>query len=362
MTGWKPSGCNHPLAKRAIKLDPPVTLSTPRTADCVKLGLLDATPKRELLTQIAKMEAVRHLAGKPGDYHTKQAYRRYPYGRSTASLGTLKNKVIPRLYFSKEVPIENRTFLPYNVTLRYDYESRFDFGTGPMAADEENRIIHGWTTEMQEMADILWSDMKKDNNYRSLCRHGDKFNHVSIHLYRQGNEIKDHEDRRRNRRNSMKERTPVAVLTIGDSRNLSFRRTYQANGKKVVEERATSEFELEESTVFILHPDDEVPKCRRLGHGKRVKDAWFVHRVNTGKEKNFFSVAFIFRCLETTAIIDSTTDRVVPPIPMTAKEKTRQEERAAIREMDSKYDSEFRKNVAAVQQEWIRLMGVHGWV
>ena len=82
-------------------------------------------------------------------------------------------------------------------------------------------------------------------------------------------------------------------------------------------------FEQSEGTLFVLDPDDEVPKCRRNKNGCRRQDALFSHGVKTNKEKDYFSVAFIFRCLETTATVDSATDHVVPPQAEALKEKQR---------------------------------------
>ena len=318
--------------------------------------------RRENVVKTAIQEAVRVLGGKPGDYHTAEASRRYPYGTACVNLGGIKSKIVPRLYFSKPIARDDDVGMPYNHQRRYDYDARFALGTGPMAMDEDNRIIHTWSTEMAEMADEIWKSMKSDDRYRRLCRAGNQFNHVSVHAYRAGADIPEHEDRRRNRRNSMKEGTPVAVVTVGSPRLLSFKRKYTQNDKTIMESEPCYQFEQAEGALFILDPEDEVPKQRRNHGGARRRDANFVHSVKTVRSKDYFSVAFVFRCLETTAIVDSVNDRGVPDAPVTAKEASRRRDRALIRANDNKTGSEFKKQVDTIQAEWRRLMKAKGWM
>ena len=336
-----------------------------RSADSLKSGLVELHDNDRIVS-MAIRETVRILGGKPGTYHAMEAYRRFPYGKSVISHGLLRNKVIPRFYFSENVELPSKldgVVVPYNVAVRYDYDARFDLGTGPMAADVENRIIHQWSPQMQEMADAVWKAMKADNRYRRHCKAGYKFNHVSVHAYRDGNVIEKHEDRRRNGRNSMKEGSTVAVLTVGDPRHLTFhRKTFTDDGKAVVEKQPVVAIEQEQGSLFILDPNDEIPKCRHNYYGKRMKNTLFVHGINCPKEKNYFSIAFIFRCLETTAIVDATTDRVVPPVARDEKEAKRRMERAEIRRIDSQPGSNFNTKVAEMQNEWVRLMACRGWV
>ena len=343
----------------------PPRLKKARPSDRIKSGIIPMTGDDGEAATAAIGEAVRLFSGKPGQYHTAEAYRRYPCGRSVSSLGRKDNKVIPRIYFSKAVPSSEGVAPTHKQQLRCDCEARFNFGTGPMAADEENRIIHSWTAEMEGLAKKAWSSMKKHPVHGRLCRRENKeneFNHVSVHFHRGNTVLPPHEDRRRNGRNSMRRNTAVAVLTVGGPRVLSFYRRYATGNRKITETEPCYQFALTEGTLFVLHPHDEEGRCRRDMYGRRQKNAVFAHGITTPADKDFFSVAFVFRCLDTTAVVDRTTDRVVPPPAMTETEKKRRKQREALRKVDQKENSKLNKQVEEVQSEWIRLMGARGWL
>jgi hypothetical protein len=121
-------------------------------------------------------------------------------------------------------------------------------------------------------------------------------------------------------------------------------------------------FEQHESCLFILDSADEIPKGRRDHGGKRRKNATFVHGVQCSGDKDYISVAFVFRCLETTAQVNSATDRVIAPPPKDDKEALRRLERAIVRKRDNKPNSEFKQEVQKLQQCWIELMEGKGWL
>ena len=75
-------------------------------------------------------------------------------------------------------------------------------------------------------------------------------------------------------------------------------------------------------------------KCCHNWFGKHLKNAQIVHGVKCGRGRDGFSVAFTFRHLQTTAVVDSVTNQVAPPVATTKKESNWQEERAAIRMTD----------------------------
>ena len=105
----------------------------------------------------------------------------------------------------------------------------------------------------------------------------------------------------------------------------------------VTEEDACHAFEQEHGSVFLLDPADEQLKSRRNRMGRRCKDALFLHGVKAGKGDGHFSVAFVFRCLETTAPVDATADKVVVGEPTCHKEKARR------RPMMKRREASFRK-------------------
>lgn len=335
-------------------------LKKERTADVVQSGFLNI--KSPAFTAMAMSETVRVLNGKPGQYHTQEAARKYPYGRVLVNFTK-----IPRIHFSKT--ISQPDDLPFSMQLRYDYDARFRLGTGPMAVDEDNRIIHAWSTTMEEMADTLWKAMKDDDSFFRHCKPGNEFNHVDVHLYRRSDSIKPHADRRRQQagrqqvHNSMKEGTAVAVVTLGDVRRLSFYRKHlDDNGKLVQEPEPFCHFDQGHGCVFILDPRDEEVKIRRNFTGRKIKGAIFVHGVKCGKDKDYVSVAFVFRCVDKTAIVDTNTDRVVQGEPQNRNEKKRRFTRARQRERDSRPGSAFETAVTKTQGEWHRLFKKKGWV
>ena len=81
-----------------------------------------------------------------------------------------------------------------------------------------------------------------------------------------------------------------------------------------------------------------------------------MHEVKCVRGKDCFSVAFMFCCLETTAIVDSVTDWVVPPVATNKKEVKCQEEHAAIHMANSVPNSAFNLAVMEAQLEWKCLM------
>lgn len=332
-----------------------------RRADYIKSGIVHDVPNRHNLVELSTSEIVRILGGKPGHYHTVHAARRYPYGKPCINLGGPKSQIIPRIYFSKTIPKQCMDCSPYNHTVKWDYEARFPFGHGPIATDVDDRIIYTMSSTMEEISRQVWNSMKGNDDFKNLCKRGLEFNHASVHVYHKGALMGKHKDRN-GVRNSMKEGSAVAVLTLGDSRDIAFHRSYKCpkTGKEVIETNECNILRQEHGSLFILHPDDEVSKGRRNGMLRRMKDASFVHTIAMPKGSEF-SVAIIFRCLETTAIVDVTTEKVVPPPPRNAKEARVRRDRAMTRAEDSQHNSAFQLQVQNVQSNWISAMEERGW-
>ena len=285
----------------------------------------------------------------------------------TINIGRKDNRVIPRFHFSKPIPYDPDKVPSRKHQLRYDYDKRFKLGTGPMAVDEDNRVINVWSVEMAELSDTIWKAMRGDERYRKLCRGQNQFNHCCMQPYRGGALMGRHSDRNNTNNksaNSMKPNTPVAIFTVGSPRTLSFYRRYKNGGDWALEDKSCDDFLQEEGCLFVLDPQDEAPKHRRVATGSFKEDASFVHGLvcGTKRDKDYFSIAFVFRCLDKTAVVDTTTDLVIPPPPTTAKERARREERARIREADDAEGSDFRRQVEEMQAEWRRLLNKKGWM
>lgn len=345
----------------------PPKLSKPRAADSLRSGTIDLRLFTKTMVRTAQYEAVRIFGGKPGNYWTAEASRKYAYAKKgtsgTCHLGRVDNRVVPRMYFSQQILEETESPLPMNVVQRWDYDARFPLGYGPMAMDEDNRIIQKWSTEMQMMADRIWNEMQQDKRYKRLCRPGNEFNHCSVHLYRSNARMRRHRDRTNNAHNSMKENTAVAVFTIGDDRELHFSRTYDdEKGRTIMEPNDCYKFNQHEGCLFVLDPADEQPKTRRDHGGRRRKNAAFAHGVACGSDKDYLSIAFVFRCLDAKAFVNSATDRVIPPPPKDEKEKQRRLERALVRKEDNKPNSQLKREVRELQDQWRKLMENKKWL
>ena len=99
-------------------------------------------------------------------------------------------------------------------------------------------------------------------------------------------------------KNSQKENTPTCVLTIGDSRNLSFQKQkntrYNATKRMRWKECKTDFFKLKHNSLFVLHPCDERP------HTTRGETFRWRHGVTHFTGKNQLSLALVFRNVHNT--------------------------------------------------------------
>ena len=340
----------------------PPKLKKPRRSDSLMSGFLDMDEDRNVLTATALDEAVRVFGGKPGTYNAVEACRRYPYGKGCLNVGTVESKIVPRIYFSKPIPKSANDPLPHNHQRRYDYEARFPFGSGPIATDVDNRIIHEWTPGMDAMSNVIHKRMKMHPTWKRLATPSNRFNHAACQLYRDGASVTKHRDQNDTGFNSMKKNSPVAVVTLGGDRALEFFREFGTGKDAFTENHPCYRLLQQHGSVFILDPADEVSTCRRDHSGRRRKNGAFLHGVRCSSGKDYLSIAIIFRCLETTAIVDTATDRVVPEEPKNDAEKETRARRAVIREADMKPGSTFQVQAAKVVDEWIRLMKIRGWI
>jgi len=146
---------------------------------------------------------------------------------------------------------------------------------------------------------------------------------------------------------------------------LNFRRSYIENDNVVKEDGCCYQYLQEHGSAFLLDPNDEKPIYRRNQFGERKQEALFLHGVECIPDedpKDYFSVAFIFRCLQTEAIVDATTDRVIHGPSKSNHEAEVRMERALLRQQDAKPNSDFSMQVQEVQEEWRRLMRHKGWM
>ena len=123
----------------------------------------------------------------------------------------------------------------------------------------------------------------------------------------------DHNGNYVSARNSQRENTCVAVLTLGDSRRLHFRKRVLVDGKMKRKRWALTDdkpvtFNLTENSVFLLHPEDEIPTVRR---GDKVLSQYLHGDVNI-TNSNDLSVAFAFRVVCVDREYDPITSKLIP--------------------------------------------------
>ena len=122
----------------------------------------------------------------------------------------------------------------------------------------------------------------------------------------------DHNGKYITARNSQRENTSVAVLTLGDSRKLHFRKRLLVEGSTKRPRWAMTDdkcvtFNLDENSVFLLHPDDEIPS-KRCGDNNLSQ---YVHGGVNITNKNDLSVAFAFRVVCVDREYDPITSKLI---------------------------------------------------
>lgn len=104
-------------------------------------------------------------------------------------------------------------------------------------------------------------------------------------------------------KNTQRENTPTCVLTLGSTRQLHFQKQWNDIDKKTNKrkwhELTRRRIELDDNSLFVLHPEDECPQYL----GNILKTRWR-HGVPNFNQQGALSVALVFRTVTTT--IDTT--------------------------------------------------------
>ena len=135
---------------RILAVSPP-RIAKRRECDSLRSGSLDMNDLADEMHRLAISEAIRVLGGGPDDPHSPRPSNRYPYGNHGITLGEVaqdnksKKTHVPHIHFSARVVEKTNDDLPPNQTYRYDYDMRFNVGSGPMAVDVDNRPIRQMT-------------------------------------------------------------------------------------------------------------------------------------------------------------------------------------------------------------------------
>ena len=155
---------------------------------------------------------------------------------------------------------------------------------------------------------------------------GESFNHCTVLIYSGENNngssnsslsfhsdcTFDHKGNFIASRNSQQRNTCVAVLTLGDSRTLYFKKRIVTNSKCgktkwiVTQDKGLS-YELNDNSVFMLHPEDEIPRVRE---GDDIISQYIHGGVNI-TNSNDLSIAFAFRVVCVDREYDPVTSKLI---------------------------------------------------
>ena len=167
---------------------------------------------------------------------------------------------------------------------------------------------------------------QKDNNTYSKYLQ-DSFNHCTVLVYSGENNngasnsslsfhsdcTFDHKGNFIRSRNSQRQNTCVAVLTLGDSRTIYFKKrivTESKQGKRkwLITQDAGVSYDLSDNSVFLLNPEDEIPRKRR---GDEYISQYIHGGVNI-TNTNDLSIAFAFRVVSVDREFDPVSCKLVP--------------------------------------------------
>lgn len=191
---------------------------------------------------------------------------------------------------------------------------------------------HNFTTKAMSLTlfrigEQLRCFLKRQCNEDVIKYLSNEFNHCTVLIYSGENNnglsnsslafhsdcTFDHSGNYLKGRNSQKENTCVAVLTLGDSRTLHFKKRIAMESKSgrrkwvhTVDEGQN--FVLKDNSVFMLDPTDEKP-CLRSGDDYVSQ---YVHGGVKITNKNDLSIAFAFRVVCVDHEYDPVTSKLIP--------------------------------------------------
>ena len=125
----------------------------------------------------------------------------------------------------------------------------------------------------------------------------------------------DHDGNYLHHRNSQKENTSVVVLAVGDSRDIYFKKRVALKGDnkrykwKLTDDKPLS-FLLEDNSVFVLHPCDEIPS--KKGNDDYVSQ--YVHGGIKVDSANTLSLALVFRVVCIDREYDPINCKLIPTV------------------------------------------------
>jgi hypothetical protein len=194
-----------------------------------------------------------------------------------------------------------------------NYVSRYTYGSGSGSNSVGSNPLDHQTKPMSHVMVQLAKAIQDKLRKTKFCKTTDTeaFNSVTILLYMGGDVIQQrklsslgfHCDSEYTAKgefvgnNSQKQNTPVVVLTLGDQRTLYMKKRFASSDgvwRNNASEKNAHPFVLTDKSIFILHPDDEVPQSRGHRDGSLSQFQHGGVKVTQG-----LSVAIIFRTVTT---------------------------------------------------------------
>ena len=195
--------------------------------------------------------------------------------------------------------------------------------------DPHNFTTKAMSLNLFNIGEQVRSFLKSQSNKDVVKCLSSQFNHCTVLIYSGENNngssnsslafhsdcTFDHSGNYLQRRNSQKENTCVAVLTLGDSRTLHFKKRVvvknKTGRKRWVETQDEGQsFVLCDNSVFMLVPSDEKP-CLRSGD-EYVSQ--YIHGGINITNKNDLSIAFAFRVVCQDHEYDPVTSKLIPKV------------------------------------------------
>ena len=192
--------------------------------------------------------------------------------------------------------------------------------------DPHNFTTKAMTLTLHRIGEKLRMYLKRNYNGELLKCLDKQFNHCTVLIYSGHNNngssnsslayhsdcTFDHTGNYLPGRNSQAEDSCVAVLTLGDSRTLHFKkriaiRSKSGRKKWIQTDDKGISFELSDNSVFMLHPTDERPRVRE-------EDECFSQYIHGGikiTNNNDLSIAFAFRVVCVDHEYDPVTSKLI---------------------------------------------------
>ena len=232
----------------------------------------------------------------------------------------LKRPAVLRVYFGKSkkctdsLNIVRPTYGPIS-------------SSSSVGMDPNNFTTKAMSLHLHSIGQTLLSMLRSKFSPQNCPPLEEEFNHCTVLIYsgKNNNGISnstlsyhsdctyDHNGTFIKSRNSQKENTCVAVLTVGDSRKLYVRKRVVVDGSlgrkkwRLTDDNCVS-FMLEDNSVFLLHPDDERPTLRSGDN----YISQYVHGGVNIENDNDLSIAFVFRVVCIEREYDAISSKLLP--------------------------------------------------